>query len=129
MSTRLPASNFSLIHKSYPTLIMSVEDYDQTGRPSTWRTSRKTFLLYDGSKLYVTEHLDDGIIDFYQYDWVDASGEVKLKVHSEPHDELSYRTATEPFHIHTRAGDRLPNPQFQDLMSLVGFIHTYYLVG
>ncbi len=45
-------------------------------------------------------------IEFFQYDLYDASGNIIIKFHSEPHERKAYQTETEPFHMHVKEDEK-----------------------
>jgi hypothetical protein len=117
------------LQRDFSAIIFDIRDGDSSGRPSTTQWVRKTIIFHNQTKLYVTEHLDNGMIDFYYYDWVTPNDKVILKWHSEPHDDdKRYQTLTEPFHIHLPQSQilhnmyRLSNFEHQTLRSIIEFI-------
>ncbi|WP_139490027.1 toxin-antitoxin system TumE family protein [Brevibacillus dissolubilis] len=111
-------SNFRLIKEVFRDLILETEDVlEQSG------FVQKVFIFSDFSRLYVTEEWRsrEGRLLFW-YDWEDRNKQVIYKFHSESHDLPHLQTDTEPFHIHTPDGIRLPNYAFRDLFSVLNFI-------
>lgn len=135
--SRIAATNFSIVEAEYADIIFSMRDQDRTGQKSDRYTNRKTIAFHDGSKMYVTEYLiregTDYYIDRYHYDWMTSKGETKIKFHSEPHGDPAYQTNTEPFHLHVMDAlgleKRLPNPDHQDLVSILKALRIHFLVG
>lgn len=128
-TTLLPATVFSFLERDFANIILEIQDGDLNGRPSTMQWNRKTIIFQNGTKLYATEHLENGLIDFYYYDWVTNEGEEILKWHSESHDkDKRYQTATEPFHIHLPKHEilhsmyRLANHEHKSLRSIIELI-------
>jgi len=56
--TNIPPSNFKLIESEFKDIIKNVRDTDKNGLPSNAYIQRKTFILIDNSKMYVTEYID-----------------------------------------------------------------------
>lgn len=127
----LPVSNLAFLKKAYSDIIQSEKQNDQTGKTSSPVCQRKTFTFIDGSYLSITEYIKSNRIDHYNYDWYSAGKEPLLKFHSEDHLDISFQTATEPFHIHAKGlleDKRLANPTFQDLANILEFIRIFLLV-
>jgi hypothetical protein len=129
--TNISASNFPFLKKAFNDIIQNERDTDQTGKFSSVICQRKTFIFIDMSCLSITEFLKNGKIDFYYYDWFSRDKKLLMKFHSEVHKDETYQTDTEPYHLHVQGplGEkRLANPFFQDLFSILQFIHCYLLV-
>ena len=128
----LPPSNFKFTEQEFKDIIRHIRETDQTGRTSNFLVSRKTYILMDDSKFYITEVLKNGKIDYYYYDWVDKVGKDIMKFHSEPHDDPKYRTDTEPYHIHGEKGlnvfpKRYTNYNFRDLFHVLEVIRMIFI--
>ncbi|MFD3259845.1 DUF6516 family protein [Paenibacillus lentus] len=124
------------MEREFRSIIMDSSDGDGSGLLSSRSFTRWTLTFHDGSKLYITEHLNQGIIQMYFYNWVSISGEVLAKFHSEPHDEdKRYQTVTEPFHIHPpeeakiHNSTRHPNFYHQELPQILEAIFIYMLAS
>jgi hypothetical protein len=123
------ANVFSVLQQDFASIILDIRDGDASGRPSTKEWARKTIVFHNKTKLYVTEHIENGYISFYYYDWVTPNEETILKWHSESHDnDKRYQTSTEPFHVHLPDSEtlhsmyRLENFEHQTLRSIIEFI-------
>lgn len=130
--TKLYSSNIPLLIRSYKDIIQSDRDSDRNGIKTSGYCQRFTLKFFDGSYLYITEFLKDGLIEKYHYDWHDSNKKVKMKFHSEPHDQDECKTETEPYHIHVldKLGIevRRPNRKYQDLDSVLNFIQYSMLL-
>lgn len=105
-----PPSNIQQLERDFASILMDTRDGDGSGLMSSRKFTRHTFIFVDGSRLYVTEELSNGLIDVSYYNWVDAKGNEILSFHSEPHDrDPHYQTATEPHHVHPPADAKLTN--------------------
>ena len=98
--TDLMPTNFKVIETEYNDIIKFIREIDKDGKISNAFIKRKTYVLINGYKFYVTEVLKQGRIDFYYYDLYDENGKELIKFHSESHAEKDYQTSTEPFHVH-----------------------------
>ena len=132
MMINLHPSNFKFIEQEFKDIIRYTRETDQTGRTSNFSVLRKTYILIDNSKLYITEALNRGKIDYYYYDWVDGERKDIMKFHSEPHDSPAYQTATEPYHIHGEKGlnvfpKRYANYNFMDLFHVLEVIRMIFI--
>ena len=65
----LDPSNFSLIETVFGDMIIGIREQDREGRSSSGLCARKTYVLRNQTKLYVTEFYRNGKIDHYFYDW------------------------------------------------------------
>ena len=90
---------------------------------------KKTISFLNGTKMHCTEFIKNDYIDFYFYDLIGPNNLPIIKFHSERHEDKTYQTTTEPFHIHARAGyddlkleKRLPNPKYKKLDDILTFI-------
>lgn len=129
MSTGLPKTNYYLLEIEYDKEITEIRK-GANGLPSEPGAIRKTVIFSDSTKLSCQEFIKDGFIDFYNYDYYDANGNIVMKFHSEPHVQEEARTETEPFHLHVRtdihdlkASKRIPFPsepfKQKDLLSFI----------
>ncbi|MBL0388322.1 hypothetical protein JJB07_17085 [Tumebacillus sp. ITR2] len=127
-------SNFLFLETMFLDIIDNVRETDSTGMGSSFICARKTYILKNNTKLFVTEHYTkEGKIDHFYYDWVtnEKASRGILSFHSESHEEKAYRTSTEPFHIHTHEDtklsnvSRLPNYNFHDLFSVLEYIRLF----
>ncbi|WP_103109494.1 toxin-antitoxin system TumE family protein [Brevibacillus reuszeri] len=130
-----PPSNFTFLQQDNKDIIVDVIDGDTSGLPTTYSAIRKTLLLSDGSKIFVTERLEKNKIDYYHYDWVTASNQPILKFHSESHEHEDYQTATEPYHIHipdplnVGGNIRIANFHHKELQAILSMIRLYMLAS
>ncbi|WP_240416650.1 toxin-antitoxin system TumE family protein [Paenibacillus periandrae] len=135
MSKRRPSTNFTILEREFNSIIIEIRDYDSTGQKSSMSFQRKTILLNNDTRVYVTERVVNAEILFYQYDWYTNSGEELLKFHSEEHKDKRYKTATGDHHIHPSSTikllnvDRLPNYLHQDLRAIMEFILLHTLAN
>ncbi|MPM91041.1 hypothetical protein SDC9_138166 [bioreactor metagenome] len=124
----LNKSNFKLIERDFADIITSVRETDQTSHPSNSAVTRKTYRFIDNSFLSITErYVSGGLIDFYNYDWYNSDKSIRMKFHSEPHEDEKYQTETEPYHVHkpNKLGlkeHRLPNHKHKSLYEIMEFI-------
>ncbi|MBU8715980.1 MULTISPECIES: toxin-antitoxin system TumE family protein [Brevibacillus] len=131
-----PATNLEVLKKTFGHAIQFIRNTDSTGMPSSIYAQRATIVFSDSSKLYVTEKLNkQQCIEEYWYDWIAADDKTVLgKYHGEPHEDESYQTATEPYHVHPPEyakltnQTRFPNYYYNDLFSIVEGIFLFYLL-
>ena len=127
--TDLKPTDFKFIEVEFADIIRSIREVDSTGLPSNAFTKRKTYILINKYKLYITEFLKNGFIDKFFYDLYDEKDKTVLKFHSEKHDRDSrYQTITEPFHIHQNEQNQLtnvhrfPNFNYRTLTDIMEFL-------
>ena len=124
----LKISSFEVLKKEFDDIILRVEDKDKTGSSSTMFALRKTIVLNNRQKLYVTERINrnNEILEAW-YDLHDADGSELMKFHKHDHDDGKLRTETCPFHIQFPSNklnttERLSNYNFRDLFHVMEFI-------
>lgn len=131
--TDLMPTNFKVIETEYNDIIKFIREIDKDGKISNAFIKRKTYVLINGYKFYVTEVLKQGRIDFYYYDLYDENGKELIKFHSESHAEKDYQTSTEPFHVHGSEDSKLtnvkryPNKNFKTLFDILEFIRFMFI--
>lgn len=130
----LAPSNLHLIESEFNDIIRSSREIDKEGRVSNGLVQRRSYIMMDDSKLYITEHLSGNKIKMYYYDWYNPDGSIRLKIHSETHNDKKYQTKTEPYHIHpgdkTRRDSRhrYSNVNFHDLFHVLELIRFTLIV-
>ena len=124
--TNQEPTNFKLLEKEYANIITFSRETDDTGARSTAFSLRKTYVLIDGwtisiHEVYIKNKTDAKIyIDYYHYN-VYKDNKSIIKFHSETHDDPSYQTSTEPFHIHIGLR-RLDNKGYKKLSDVLEYL-------
>lgn len=113
MSTGYSKTSWPRIERDYDDVITEIRN-SPNSEPGL---VEKTIIFDDFNRLKCRERISDGVIEFFQYDFYDSSGNVIIKYHSEPHSDPAYQTETEPFHMHIKkdkddlaASVRIPLP-------------------
>ena len=125
---KLYKTNFKTLETEFKDIIKSIRETDSTGEISTSLITRKTYILINKKKLYVTEFTSKNVIKKYYYHLYDENNKVIMKFHSEPHNDKRYQTSTEPFHIHGNENSKLtnekrfPNYNFKSLWDIMEFL-------
>lgn len=96
---KLYKTNFKTLETEFKDIIKSIRETDSTEEISTSLITRKTYILINKKKLYVTEFTSKNVIKKYYYDLYDENNKVIMKFHSEPHNDKRYQTSTEAFHF------------------------------
>jgi hypothetical protein len=128
MTTGYSATSWARIKRDYDDVITEIRD----SKTSESGLIEKVVIFDDFTKLKCRERIQYGLIEFYQYDYYDANGNIIVKYHSEPHEKKEYQTVTEPFHMHVKkdktdlaASKRLPLPEvLRTLDSIIATIIT-----
>jgi hypothetical protein len=114
MSTGYSPSNWARIERDYDDIITEIRKTPNS-EPSF---VERVIIFDDHTRLKCRECIKYGEIEFFQYDFYDANGNIIIKYHSEPHENPAYQTLTEPFHMHVKenaddlaASKRLPLPE------------------
>jgi|GEM_PF-1746187 len=121
----LYGTNFDILKRSFPDLIVSIEDGFFGEEPSRGAIVRKTIKFVDCTYMTVFELVDTktGKKKKYQYDWEYQRGNL-WKWHNEPHEQKRHQTATEPDHMHHKPVGvtnerRLPNYGHHNLYTIM----------
>jgi len=127
----LYGTNFEFLKRSFPDLIVSIEDGFFGEEPSSGSFVRKTIQFVDSTYMTVFELIDNktGRKKKYQYDWEYQRGN-QWKWHNEPHEQKRHQTTTEPDHMHHKPVGvteerRYPNFGHHDLFTIMETIHTH----